>query len=76
VVGASLLQAWSHPQRVLTTEGPAVPSTTLPVEYTNLHAISIATDLTGRERLDQNAWLVFFTYENNTPCIAALVKEG
>ena len=76
VIGAGLLEAWSHPQRVLTTEGPAVPSTALPVEYTNLHAISIATSLTGRKRLDQNAWLVFFTYEDNTPRLAALVKEG
>jgi hypothetical protein len=76
VIGAGLLEAWDHPDRVLTTDGPAVPSTVLPVEFTNFHIISISADLRGRDRLDQKAWLAFFSYEGYAPYLVALVKEG
>lgn len=76
VIGAGLLEVWDHPDRVLTTDGPAVPSTVLPVEFTNFRAISVSAALGGRHRLDQNAWLAFFSYEGDAPYLVALVKEG
>ncbi len=76
VIGAGLLEAWDHPDRVLTTDGPAVPSTVLPVEFTNFRAVSISAALRGGDRLDQNAWLAFFSYEGGAPHLVALVKEG
>ena len=48
----------------------------MPGEFTNLHMMSIGADLSGRERLDQNAWMVFFTYEGGRPRTMALAKEG
>lgn len=55
---------------------PVVPSSLIPVESTNCNTVSIGADLQGRERLDQIAWLVFFSYEGGRRRIIALVKEG
>jgi hypothetical protein len=76
VVATGVLRAWDHPQQHLAVDQPTVPSTIIPVEYTNLHSISIGADLHGRDRLDQNAWMAFFSYEDGRPCVIALHKEG
>jgi hypothetical protein len=76
VVGAGILQAWDHPQPRLSVDRPTVPSTVIPVEYTNLHSISVGADLHGRDHLDQNAWMVFYSYERGHPRVIALHKEG
>jgi hypothetical protein len=76
VVAQSVLSAWRHPQRDLAVDQPAVPSTVVPVEYVNFHAISIGADLQGRERLDQTAWMAVFDYQHGEPSIVALLKEG
>ena len=64
------------PRMELTPDQPAVPSTVVPVEFTNLHFISIGADLIGPERLDQTAWLVHFSYEDGKPRIIGLCREG
>jgi hypothetical protein len=76
VVATSVLSAWDHPQRDLAVDQPAVPSTVVPIEFSNFHAISIGADLQGRERLDQTAWMAFFDYHEGHPSIVALLKEG
>jgi len=53
-----------------------VPSTVVPVEFTNLNAVSIGADLQGPDRLDQTAWMVFFSFEGGHPRIIAFAKEG
>ncbi len=63
-VAAGVVDAYDHPRMELAPDRPAVPSTVIPVEFTNLHFISIGADLIGPERLDQTAWLVHFTYED------------
>jgi hypothetical protein len=75
-VATSFLDAWDHPQRELLCDQRAVPSTIIPVEFTNFHAISIGADVSGRERLDLPAWLVVFSYEDGRAQIIGLVKEG
>jgi len=75
-VAGSIVDAWNHPQRELIANQPAVPSTTIPVEFTNLNAISIGADLHGPARLEQTAWLVHYTFEQGHPRIIALTKEG
>lgn len=75
-VATSFLDAWDHPMRQLLHDSRAVPSTVIPVEFTNFHTISVAADLHGLERLEQPAWLVAFAYEGGRPRIAGLVKEG
>jgi hypothetical protein len=75
-VAGGILDAWDHPKRELAVNRPAVPSTVVPVEFTNLNAISIGADLQGPERLDQTAWLVFFAFEHGHPKAIALTKEG
>ena len=76
VVAQSVLAAWQHPNRDLVIDHPAVPSTVVPIEFTNFHAISIGVDLQGRERLDQTAWMAFLDYRHGQPSIVALLKEG
>jgi hypothetical protein len=75
-VATSILDAWDHPQRELVHDEPTVPSTVVPVEFTNFHSISIGADVHGPERLDQSAWLVVFAQEGGRPRIVGLVKEG
>ncbi|NQV06652.1 putative Ig domain-containing protein [bacterium] len=75
-VAASVFEAWNHPNMSLVANQPAVPSTVIPVEFSNCNAVSIGADLQGRERLDQIAWLVFLAYEHGEPRIIGLVKEG
>jgi hypothetical protein len=75
-VAGSITDAWNHPQRELAANQPAVPSTTIPVEFTNLNAISIGADLHGPARLDQTAWLIHYTFEHGHPRIIALTKQG
>jgi hypothetical protein len=75
-VATGVLDAWDHPKRELLVDGASVPSTVIPVEFTNFHAISIGADLQGRERLDQSAWLVFFDYVAGEPTVIALCREG
>jgi hypothetical protein len=75
-VATSFLDAWDHPQRELIHDAPTVPSTVIPVEFTNLHAISVGADVHGTERLDQHAWLVLFTHEGGRARIIGLTKEG
>ncbi len=75
-VATSLLDAWDHPRRELRADAASVPSTVIPVEFTNYHAVSIGADLQGRDRLDQGAWLVFFDYIAGHPTIVGLCKEG
>jgi len=75
-VTTSLLDAWNHPHRELLHDERTVPSTMIPVEFTNFHAISIGADVHGRERFDLPAWLVMFTYEDGLARIIGLVKEG
>jgi hypothetical protein len=75
-VATSFLDAWDHPQRELLRDQRAVPSTIIPVEFTNFHTISIGADVSGRERLDLPAWLVVFSYEDGGAQIIGLVKEG
>ncbi|MEE8497657.1 MAG: putative Ig domain-containing protein, partial [Acidimicrobiia bacterium] len=75
-VATSFLDAWEHPQRQLLRDQRAVPSTMVPVEFTNFHTVSIGADVSGRERLDLPAWLVVFAYEDDRARIIGLVKEG
>lgn len=75
-VATSVLDAWDRPQRELLLDGASVPSTVVPVEFTNFHAISIGADLQGRDRLEQTAWLVFFDYVGGEPTIIGLCREG
>ncbi|MCB2223481.1 MAG: putative Ig domain-containing protein [Actinobacteria bacterium] len=76
VVAAGIVAAWDRPGRLLTTDRTSMPSTVVPVEYTNLHAVSIGADLTGRARLDQVAWMLHFSYEDGRPRVIAITKEG
>ena len=75
-VATSFLDAWEHPQRQLLHDQRTIPSTMIPVEFTNFHTVSIGADVTGRERLDLPAWLVVFRYEDDRAHIIGLVKEG
>jgi hypothetical protein len=75
-VATSFLDAWDHPRRQLFHDAPTVPSTVIPVEFTNYHYISVGADVHGPERLDLPAWSVIYTYEGGRPRIAALLKEG
>jgi hypothetical protein len=75
-VATALLDAWDHPHRELIHDSPTVPSTVVPVEFTNFHLISIGADVHGPERLEQSAWLVVIGYEGGRPRIVGLVKEG
>ena len=75
-VATSVLDAFDHPDRELVHDGTAVPSTVVPVEFSNFHWIAIGADVHGPERLDQSAWLVVFSYEEARPRIIGLVKEG
>jgi hypothetical protein len=75
-VAGSITDAWDHPQRELAANQTAVPSTTIPVEFTNFNAISIGADLHGPARLDQTAWLIHYTFEHGHPHIIALTKQG
>ena len=75
-VATGVLDAFDHPLRELVYDGPAAPSTVIPVEFTNLHFVSIGADVHGPERLDQSAWLVVFSYEAAHPRIIGLVREG
>jgi PKD repeat protein len=75
-VAGGVVDAWNHPRRELVANQPAVPSTVIPVEFTNLNAISIGADLQGPARLDQTAWLVHYSFERGHPRIIGLTKEG
>ena len=75
-VAAGVLDAYDHPKMELAPDQTAVPSTVIPVEFTNLHFISIGADLIGPERLDQTAWLVHFSYEDGKPRVIGLCREG
>jgi len=75
-VATSVLDAYDHPDRELRVDTPVVPSTVIPVEFTNFHSISIGADVHGYQRLEQAAWLVMFTYEDSRPRIIGLVREG
>jgi hypothetical protein len=75
-VAAGVLDAYDHPKVELVPDQAAVPSTVIPVEFTNLHFISIGADLSGPERLDQTAWLVHFSYEEGKPRVIGLCREG
>ena len=75
-IATSVLDAFDHPYRELLHDATAVPSTVVPVEFTNFHWIAIGADVHGPERLDQSAWLVVFSYEDALPKIIGLVKEG
>jgi hypothetical protein len=75
-VAAGVLDAFDHPRMELVADRPAVPSTVIPVEFTNFHFISIGADLAGPERLDQVAWLVLFAYEDGKPRVIGLCREG
>ena len=75
-VAAGVLDAYDHPGMELAPDQTAVPSTVIPVEFTNLHFISIGADLIGPERLDQTAWLVHFSYEEGKPRVIGLCREG
>jgi hypothetical protein len=75
-VGAGVLDAYDHPRMELAPDQTAVPSTVIPVEFTNLHFISIGADLIGPERLDQTAWLVHIAYEDGKPRVIGLCREG
>jgi hypothetical protein len=76
VIAAGVVAAWDNPKRVVLADRPSVPSTVIPVEYTNFHILSLGADVSGRERLDQAAWLVHFSYEQGVPSIIALTREG
>jgi len=76
IVGAGILEAWDNPGRVIEVDQTSVPSTVIPIEYTNFHVLSVGAHLSGRERLDQTAWLAHFSYEENTPYLIALTREG
>jgi hypothetical protein len=76
VVAAGLIQAWDQADRAVAVDKPWVPSTIVPIEYTNLHTLSIGADRSGRDRLDQTAWLAHFSYERSTPYLIALTREG
>lgn len=75
-VATSFLDAWDHPERLIVHDSPIVPSTVVPVEFTNFHTISVGADVHGPERLDQSAWILAFTYEGGRARIVGLVKEG
>lgn len=75
-VAAGVVEASDHPHMELDADRPAVPSTVIPVEFTNLHFISIGAGLIGPERLNQTAWLVHFSYEEGKPRIIGLCREG
>jgi hypothetical protein len=75
-VAAGVLDAFDYPKMELAPDQTAVPSTVIPVEFTNLHFISIGADLIGPERLDQTAWLVHFSYEDGKPRVIGLCREG
>jgi hypothetical protein len=75
-VAAGVLDAFDHPKMELAPDQAAVPSTVIPVEFTNLHFISIGADLIGPERLEQTAWLVHFSYEDGKPRVIGLCREG
>ncbi|MCJ7724798.1 MAG: putative Ig domain-containing protein, partial [Acidimicrobiia bacterium] len=76
VVSRGLIEAWDQPDRAVAVDRPWVPSTVIPVEYTNLHTLSIGAVRSGRARLDQTAWLAHFSYERNTPYLIAVTREG
>ena len=75
-VATGVLDAFDHPMRDLLHDRPAAPSTVIPVEFTNLHFVSIGADVHGPERLEQSAWLVMVSYEAAHPKIVGLVREG
>ncbi|MEX0826026.1 MAG: putative Ig domain-containing protein [Acidimicrobiia bacterium] len=75
-VATSVLDAYDHPGRELRVDTPVVPSTVIPVEFTNFHSVSIGADVHGPERLEQAAWLIMFSYEDGHPKIIGLVREG
>ena len=75
-VAASVLEAHDHPGMQFRLDETTVPSTQIPVEFTNLHFASIGADLQGRDRLDQTAWLVMLAYEDGEPKVIGLCKEG
>ncbi|MEX1207862.1 MAG: putative Ig domain-containing protein, partial [Acidimicrobiia bacterium] len=75
-VATSVLDSYDHPGRELRVDAPVVPSTVIPVEFTNFHCVSIGADVHGPERLEQAAWLIMFTYEDGHPKIIGLVREG
>ena len=75
-VATTVLDAFDHPHRELRHDVAAVPSTVMPVEFTNFHFIAIGANVHGLERLDQPAWMVVFSYEDARPKIIGLVKEG
>lgn len=75
-VATGVLDAVDHPQREIVHDAPAVPSTVIPVEFTNFHFVSVGADLHGPDRLDQSAWLVMISYEAARPRIIGLVREG
>ncbi len=75
-VARSVLDAYDHPLRELLPDTTALPSTVIPVEFSNFHHIAIGADLHGAERLAQSAWLIVFSYEASRPKIIGLVKEG
>ena len=60
----------------LVPQRPAVPSTVVPVEFTNFHVLSLGANLQGREQLDQTAWLVMFGYAKGGSRITGLCREG
>jgi len=75
-VATSVLDAYDHPEQELRVDTPVVPSTLIPVEFTNFHCVSIGADVHGPDRLEQAAWLVMFTYEEGRARIIGLVREG
>lgn len=75
-IATSVLDSYDHPERELRVDTPVVPSTVVPVEFTNFHCISIGADVHGPDRLEQAAWLIMFTYEDGHPRIIGLVREG
>ncbi|MFH1331559.1 MAG: hypothetical protein ABIJ48_13060 [Actinomycetota bacterium] len=75
-VAAGVLDACDHPGMELASDQTAVPSTVIPVEFTNLHFISIRADPIGPERLDQTAWLVHLPDEEGKPRVIGLCREG
>ena len=75
VVGVGILEAWNHPARQVRPDQPSIPSTMVPIEFTNFHALAVGANVTGRERLEQTAWLIHFAYEDKGPRIIGIVKE-
>ena len=75
-VATSVLDAYDHPEMELRADWLVVPSTVIPVEFSNHHFVSIGADVHGRERLDQSAWLVMIAFEGGQPKIAGLCREG